>query len=235
MDVTFYDASDSSVIGTDLGVLSGGTASTTWSGLSYSTTYSWYAIANDGIDSTQSATWSFTTQTGPTPTTYSEDFEYPIGWEWSTYSSTGYGRNQRSTHSANSGSYSWRMDVTSSGNYNLNELILRVTVSGASYLDLSFNTREYSDEQNSLPSSFTGHANGDGIAVSTDGTNWVRLWQYPSSVSSWTAYGAYDIGNYISINGDVYIKFQQYDNYVITTDGILWDDIQLATDGTLTT
>ena len=37
-----------------------------------------------------------------------------------------------------------------------------------------------------------------------------------------------------SINGDVYIKFQQYDNYAIATDGILWDDIELVTDGTIT-
>jgi|GEM_PF-1585750 len=61
MDVSFYDASDDSLIGTDTGVASGGTASVTWSGLSYSTTYSWYAVASDGSDTTQSSTWSFST------------------------------------------------------------------------------------------------------------------------------------------------------------------------------
>ncbi len=61
MDVTFYNASDDSVIGTVMGVASGSTASVTWSGLSLNTTYEWYAVADDGQDTTQSATWSFTT------------------------------------------------------------------------------------------------------------------------------------------------------------------------------
>jgi len=62
MTVTFYDASDDSIIGTDSGVSSGSTASVTWSGRDYLTTYSWYAIANDGQDSPQSSTWTFTTK-----------------------------------------------------------------------------------------------------------------------------------------------------------------------------
>ncbi len=64
MDVSFYDASDDSLIGTDTGVLSGGTASVSWLGLSEDITYQWYAIANDGQDTTQSATWSFTVGEG---------------------------------------------------------------------------------------------------------------------------------------------------------------------------
>ena len=64
MDLTFYNASDDSIIGTDLGRASGGTATTTWSGLSFSTLYSWYAIADDGTETTQSASWSFTTGSG---------------------------------------------------------------------------------------------------------------------------------------------------------------------------
>jgi subtilisin family serine protease len=59
MDVYFYDSSDT-LIGTDTGVSSGGTASISWLGLSEDITYQWYAIADDGQDTTQSATWSFT-------------------------------------------------------------------------------------------------------------------------------------------------------------------------------
>ncbi len=62
MDVSFYDASDGSLIGTDSSVASGNTASVTWSGLSYSTTYSWYAVADDGSATTTSSTWQFTTE-----------------------------------------------------------------------------------------------------------------------------------------------------------------------------
>jgi len=62
MDVTFYDASDDSVIDTDTGVASGGTSSVAWSGLEAETEYSWYAKAYDGaLWSAKSSTWSFTT------------------------------------------------------------------------------------------------------------------------------------------------------------------------------
>lgn len=59
LDVTFYRGSDLE-IGT-VQVNSGESASVVWSGLSASTTYSWYAVADDGLSSTQSPTWSFTT------------------------------------------------------------------------------------------------------------------------------------------------------------------------------
>ena len=62
MNVTFYNASGHSTIGTDTSVPSGGTASVAWSGLAYETTYSWYAKADDGKDITKSAIWSFTTE-----------------------------------------------------------------------------------------------------------------------------------------------------------------------------
>ncbi|MBN1801296.1 MAG: right-handed parallel beta-helix repeat-containing protein, partial [Candidatus Lokiarchaeota archaeon] len=61
MDVSFYNASDDSLIRTDYSVASGGTASVTWTRLSEGTTHSWYAVANDGMASTTSSTWSFTT------------------------------------------------------------------------------------------------------------------------------------------------------------------------------
>ncbi|MHA1256204.1 MAG: S8 family serine peptidase, partial [Promethearchaeota archaeon] len=63
MDVSFYDASDDSLIGTENDVSDGGTASVVYAGLSENTGYSWYAVADDGIDLTQSSTWSFTTTT----------------------------------------------------------------------------------------------------------------------------------------------------------------------------
>ncbi|MFX1500174.1 MAG: hypothetical protein ACFFDH_04320 [Promethearchaeota archaeon] len=65
MDVLFYNASDYSLIGTDIGVPSGATASITWLGLSGNTNYEWFVIADDGIFYIQSATWSFTTINTP--------------------------------------------------------------------------------------------------------------------------------------------------------------------------
>ncbi|QKQ98822.1 hypothetical protein GKQ38_04845 [Candidatus Nanohaloarchaea archaeon] len=60
MDVRFYDG-NGDLIGTDTSVGSGYTASVTWSGLSTGTTYDWYAVADDGPETTSSSTWSFTT------------------------------------------------------------------------------------------------------------------------------------------------------------------------------
>jgi hypothetical protein len=65
MDVTFYDASDGSEIGTATNVASGSTASMTWSSLDPGTTYDWYAVADDGDSTAQSSTWSFTTSYPP--------------------------------------------------------------------------------------------------------------------------------------------------------------------------
>ncbi len=62
MDVTFYDASDDSVIGTVAGVASGNRAGVTWPGLASGTGYDWYAKAYDGeLNSPESTHWSFTT------------------------------------------------------------------------------------------------------------------------------------------------------------------------------
>jgi len=62
LTVSFYDASDDSLIDTEIVLGGSGTASVTWTGLSSHTTYSWYAISDDGLSGTQSATWSFTTE-----------------------------------------------------------------------------------------------------------------------------------------------------------------------------
>jgi hypothetical protein len=65
MNVYFYNATDYSLIGSDTNIPSGGTASVTWPSLSYATSYSWYAVADDTIDETTSSTWSFTTESEP--------------------------------------------------------------------------------------------------------------------------------------------------------------------------
>ena len=64
MNVSFYESPGGAPIGTDTNVGNGDNASVTWSDLSYSTSYSWYAVANDSIYLTKSDTWSFTTESG---------------------------------------------------------------------------------------------------------------------------------------------------------------------------
>ena len=82
LTMTFYDASDDSVINTDSVLGGSGTASASWSGLLSETTYSWYAIADDGLNINQSAVWSFTTghmpnePTNPSPSDGATDIDY---------------------------------------------------------------------------------------------------------------------------------------------------------------
>lgn len=61
MKVSFYDGLSVELIGIDYNVQSGTRATVTWSDLDYETTYSWYAVANDGEVTVQSDTWEFTT------------------------------------------------------------------------------------------------------------------------------------------------------------------------------
>jgi len=56
MTITFYDASDNSVIGTNT-LVESRIATTIWKELTYSQTYNWYAIADDGTDITTSSTF----------------------------------------------------------------------------------------------------------------------------------------------------------------------------------
>ena len=67
MDVSFYDGSGN-LIGTDTNVASGSRASVTWSNLDTSTTYYWYAVADDGKGGTNTSdTWYFTTTSSLPP------------------------------------------------------------------------------------------------------------------------------------------------------------------------
>ncbi len=68
MTVSFYDAFDDSLIGTDTDVYSGDPANVEWTGLEDFTEYGWYAVADDGEYTTLSATWHFTTGDSIPPT-----------------------------------------------------------------------------------------------------------------------------------------------------------------------
>ncbi len=61
MNVSFYNASDNSSIGTDMNVQNGERAQIQWTGLSPGTVYGWYAIAEDGERKAASEIWNFTT------------------------------------------------------------------------------------------------------------------------------------------------------------------------------
>jgi len=61
MNVSFYDASDDSLIDTVTNIESDTMVSVVWPSLDYGVTYEWYAVAEDYEGPAQSDTWRFTT------------------------------------------------------------------------------------------------------------------------------------------------------------------------------
>ena len=120
-----------------------------------------------------------------------------------------------------------RMDDTTDGSaYSLNEAILHLNLSGQSGVLLTLDHVDSSDEDTALPSTFTDHSDGDGIAISADGTNWYLLTNLTSSFTD----ESFDMDSAIqsagiSYTSDFQIKFQQYDNYSWSTDGRAFDNI----------
>jgi len=152
------------------------------------------------------------------------------GWE---YSSTGEGRIQ-----VVSGKL--RMDDTLKGSqYSLNEAILHVNLVNAGNVQLKFDHQAFGDEAHRYAQSqFTNHVNADLVAVSVNGTNWVKVTDLTTSFTARTfaldtlltqagqAAGSTD-------RSDVRIKFQQYDNdpwgsSTTSSDGRAFDNIQVT-------
>jgi len=126
-----------------------------------------------------------------------------------------------------------RMDDTlGNETYSLNEAILHVNLTGKTNVTLTLDHWSLADETSTLPSSFVGRYKGDGISLSVDGQNWVKITDLSVDFTNKSfaldtilqqakvAAGSTDLS-------DVRIKFQQYDNYSAATDGREFDNIQI--------
>lgn len=116
----------------------------------------------------------------------------------------------------------------------LNEAILHINANNVTSLDLSFDQREFGDEDDAMSSTFTGSENSDGVAFSVDGTNWFRLVSLTGANSSSTySNKSFDLRNFAISNGltlddDVQVKFQQSDGFPIDSDGMAFDNVQVT-------
>jgi len=154
---------------------------------------------------------------------YTQDFSSgkpagSSGWEY--YSSNAQGRI-----AVTSGQLRME-DATGDSIYTLNEAVLHVNLAGMSNVVLKLDQVDSGDEETSLPASFTGHRNGDGIAISANGTTWYRLTNLGSSFTgrSFNLDPVIQAAG-INYNSDFRIKFQQYDNYPWSSDGRGFDNI----------
>jgi len=129
-------------------------------------------------------------------------------------------------------------DILGNSTYSQNEAILHVNLTGKTNVTLTLDHTSIYDEVHTLPTSFVGHYKGDGIALSVDGQNWVKVTDLTDSFTNKSfaldtvvqqakvAAGSSDLSN-------VRIKFQQYDNYPASSDGREFDNIQVT--GQITT
>ncbi len=168
------------------------------------------------------------------PTVVAEDFESgALGANWTTWSSTASGRIQLTgDYGSGSGDHALLMDTAVTG-YNLNEAIWTVDLRGAVNPRLLFWSRRVNDENHPMTGDFTGHLNADGVAISDDGIRWHPIGQafytyWNQSEVDLTAAAA---AAGMTLGAGFQIKFQQYDDFPLTTDGIGYDGIGIHADG----
>lgn len=155
-----------------------------------------------------------------------------------TITSTSSGRVQQTTDNGPSEGLSHlTMDTDTSsinGPFSLNEVQFSFDASSLQDIILSFDVKEFNDEDHFLPLDFVGSANGDGVAISTDGTNWKRLYSFTQPFTDNTYQTVtldlddFAANNSLTLDGTVFIKFVQYDNSFVAFDGIALDNIQVT-------
>ncbi|MFP6859439.1 MAG: choice-of-anchor D domain-containing protein [Roseibacillus sp.] len=164
---------------------------------------------------------------------FQEDFEAPLGPAW-TVSGTGTFRTELTTSNApHGGAQHLQMDSTTNQSNARNELTITVDLTGQQGVELSFFAKEFGDEVSpSPPSPFSGGADFDGVAVSSDGNNWYTIFEFPAGFPVYTQF-IIDLDAAIATHGLTYnntfrIRFNQFDNSQIATDGIAIDDVSIG-------
>jgi len=121
-------------------------------------------------------------------------------------------------------------DTTDNDTYSLNEAILHLDLTGMSQVVLIVDHVTSGDAGDPLPAGFVAHADGDGIAISADGTTWYRL---ADLTDGFTA-REFDLDAAAASAGigytwDFQIKFQQYGGGPWGSGGRAFDNILVVT------
>lgn len=130
------------------------------------------------------------------------------------------------TNTPHSGSYQMLMDDAVSGGYSQTEARLRLNLAATPQVNLSFWWKDFGDETQTQ----------DGIYFSSNGgTTFVKVYSLaPASFSDnvWRQVNldvdALAAANGVALTSTFMIKFQQYDDYPIATDGMGFDDISVT-------
>ena len=168
---------------------------------------------------------------------FTEDFESGVlSNYWTAAGTADYRIQVTSANAPDSGSFHATLDDSvNGGDFSRCELTVTVNLANYTNVFLNYRAREYGDENHGLPSfPFVGGADFDGIAISEDGVTWVGIQNFSSLNSSYQSFQI-DLDQAMTVNGLDYtglfqIRFNQYDNYGISTDGIAIDNISITGD-----
>ena len=150
------------------------------------------------------------------------------GWDY--FSFTGAGRIEVVSERL-------RMDVETGGMLNHNEATVHVNLAGLSEVFLQFDQAEYNDEQDPIWPDFFASTQGDGVAISPDGS----LWHTVVNADELDTDGvmttfvvdldqameearAFWGGSFV-YTSNFWIRFQQYGDQTYDQDGREWDNI----------
>jgi len=154
---------------------------------------------------------------------------------WKVTGTANYRTQTTTSNGPNSGTWHMTMDTKDSGGLSRNEGTLTVDLLGRSKVVLKFWAKIFNDEGNGPPPNpFTGGADFDGVAISADGNTWweVQSLRSPAVSSSWVQFtvdlDAAIAARSLAYNSAFKIRFNQYDDNPITTDGIAIDDIAIT-------
>lgn len=169
-------------------------------------------------------------------TLYMEDFETgSLGSEW-TLTGTNDFRLRIADYFFPQGNYHAILDdAVNDSTYSRTELTLTVNAEGWEDLVLHYDAKEYGDESHGpAPYPFTGGADFDGIAVRFSDTldEWYQVDDFFSLTGSYDTYEV-DLDQVLASLGEKYssafqIRFNQFDNYALTSDGITLDNIRIT-------
>jgi len=131
-----------------------------------------------------------------------------------------------STNTPHTGTWHLVMDDATSGGYSQTEARLRLNLAGQTQVSLVFWWKDFGDETQTQ----------DGIYFSNNGgTSYTKVYSLlPASFSNnvWRQLtldlDALAATAGLALNGTFVVKFQQYDDYPITTDGMAFDDIAVT-------
>ena len=109
----------------------------------------------------------------------------------------------------------------------LNEAIWSVNLSNAVAPVLEFLAVDYEDvgERNLLATTFTGSKIGDGISASPNGTTWTRVFAAADQTNG--EWKSHRVSLSPNLGANAKIKFQQYDDFDIPTDGRGYDELEV--------